>query len=82
MFDDFWNFNVYFIFVKLQNELLMNEPRRRTQIRRYGHDEGVMVDSELDSSSDSGDEEGNVGDRTRSGKGNFLVNIILLLCFY
>lgn len=46
----------------------MNEPRRRTQIRRYGHDEGVMEISELDSSSDS-DEEGNVGDRTRSGKG-------------
>lgn len=52
----------------------MNEPRRRTQIRRYGHDEGILEGgvSELDSSSDSMDEEGNVGDRTRSGKGKDL----------
>lgn len=51
-----------------KNELVIHEPRRRTQIRRYGHDEGVMEISELDSSSDS-EEDGNVGDRTRSGRG-------------
>jgi len=47
---------------------VIHEPRRRTQIKRYGHDEGMMDISELESSSDS-DEEGNVGDRTRSGRG-------------
>jgi chromodomain-helicase-DNA-binding protein 7 len=52
-----------------KNALVLDEPRRRTQIRRYGHDEGVMVDTDVDSSTDS-EEDGNVGDRTRSGKIN------------
>ena len=52
-----------------KNQLVIHEPRRRTQIKRYGHDEGVMDISELESSTDS-DEEGGVGDRTRS-RGNF-----------
>ncbi|CAB0008263.1 unnamed protein product, partial [Nesidiocoris tenuis] len=34
-----------------QSELLMHEPRRRTQIKRYGHDEAVMDMSDLESSS-------------------------------
>jgi hypothetical protein len=42
----------------LQNQLVISEPRRRTQIKRYGHDESMMDMSELDSSSDSDDELG------------------------
>jgi len=33
-----------------QNDLVISEPRRRTQIKRYGHDEAVMDMSELESS--------------------------------
>lgn len=52
-----------------KNELVIHEPRRRTQIKRYGHDENLMDISDLESSSDSeGDPEGNVGDRTRGGR--------------
>jgi hypothetical protein len=36
---------------------VISEPRRRTQIKRYGHDETVPDMSELESSSDS-DEDG------------------------
>jgi len=55
-----------------KNDLVVNEPRRRTQIKRYGHDEGVMDISELESSTDS-DDEGGVGERTRArGTFNFL----------
>ncbi|KAG8231203.1 hypothetical protein J437_LFUL010900 [Ladona fulva] len=39
-----------------KNELVISEPRRRTQIKRYGHDESMVDMSELDSSSDSDDE--------------------------
>ncbi|CAB3373521.1 Hypothetical predicted protein [Cloeon dipterum] len=48
------------------SELVISEPRRRTQIKRYGQDESVMDMSELDSSSDS-DEDGGVRG-TRSGR--------------
>lgn len=34
-------------------DLVMSEPRRRTQIKRYGHDESALDMSELESSSDS-----------------------------
>lgn len=37
---------------------MISEPRRRTQIKRYGHDESQVDMSELDSSSDSDDELG------------------------
>lgn len=39
----------------LQNDLVISEPRRRTQIKRYGHDEAVMDMSELESSGGSAD---------------------------
>jgi chromodomain-helicase-DNA-binding protein 7 len=38
----------------------MHEPRRRTQIKRYGHDEAVMDISDLESS--SGADSDNDGD--------------------
>lgn len=45
---------IYFIIKLLlfysQNDLVISEPRRRTQIKRYGHDEAVMDMSELESS--------------------------------
>lgn len=37
---------------------MISEPRRRTQIKRYGHDESVVDMSELDSSDDSDDDLG------------------------
>lgn len=43
---------------KEEDELVISEPRRRTQIKRYGHDESVVDMSELDSSDDSDDELG------------------------
>lgn len=46
---------------------MIHEPRRRTQIKRYGHDDALMEISELESTSDS-DEDGNIGERTR-GRG-------------
>lgn len=47
------NMNLYRnkYFCLLQSELLLNEPRRRTQIKRYGHDDAVMDISDLGSSS-------------------------------
>lgn len=42
-------------------QLIMDEPRRRSQIRRYGHDESVMDCSELETSaSESGGEPENL----------------------
>lgn len=38
--------------------MVLTEPRRRTQIKRYGHDESVVDMSELESSEDSDDETG------------------------
>merc|ERR1712071_352842 len=41
-------------------ELVLSEPRRRTQIKRYGQDEGVMDVSDLESTSNSDEENGGV----------------------
>ena len=41
---------IYLFLFYLQNDLVISEPRRRTQIKRYGHDEAVMDMSELESS--------------------------------
>lgn len=49
-----------------KNELIVQEPRRRTQTKRFGQDDGVMEMSEAESSDD--DEE-NVAGRTRGGRG-------------
>jgi chromodomain-helicase-DNA-binding protein 7 len=49
-----------------KNELIVQEPRRRTQTKRFGQDDGVMEMSEADSSDD--DDE-NVAGRTRGGRG-------------
>jgi chromodomain-helicase-DNA-binding protein 7 len=46
-------------------DLVLSEPRRRTQIKRYGHDEGVMDMSE-DSTGLETDEEGGIGANLRS----------------
>lgn len=43
---------------KEEEDLVISEPRRRTQIKRYGHDESVVDMSELDSSDDNSDDEG------------------------
>jgi chromodomain-helicase-DNA-binding protein 7 len=45
-------------------QLIVQEPRRRTQTRRFGQDDGVMEMSEGDS---SGDDSDNVSGRTRGG---------------
>lgn len=51
-----------------QEELVISEPRRRTQIKRYGHDEGVL-DAISDESQNSGsDEEGGIGLRSKRRK--------------
>jgi chromodomain-helicase-DNA-binding protein 7 len=47
------------------SELVISEPRRRTQIKRYGHDESQVDMSELDSSSDSDEEGGVRGTRSK-----------------
>ena len=50
-------------------ELVISEPRKRTQIKRYGHDDGVMDMSELESSSESEvDADGNTIGRKRKHK--------------
>ncbi|CAG2069370.1 unnamed protein product, partial [Timema podura] len=51
------------------NDLVMSEPRRRTQIKRYGHDESVVDMSELDSSSES-DEDPSIGVGRGRGRRN------------
>jgi chromodomain-helicase-DNA-binding protein 7 len=53
--------------------LVISEPRRRTQIKRYGHDESVVDMSELDSSSES-DEDPSIG----VGRGRGKVTILLI----
>nr|CAD7406195.1 unnamed protein product [Timema poppensis] len=52
-----------------KNDLVMSEPRRRTQIKRYGHDESVVDMSELDSSSES-DEDPSIGVGRGRGRRN------------
>lgn len=52
---------------KEEDELVISEPRRRTQIKRYGHDESVVDMSELDSSDDNSDDDGGGG---LTGRGN------------
>lgn len=42
-------------------DLVISEPRRRTQIKRYGHDESAIDMSELESSSDSDPENEGLG---------------------
>lgn len=49
-----------------KNELIVQEPRRRTQTKRFGQDDGVMDISDVDSSDD---DEDNVSGRTRGGRG-------------
>ena len=53
---------------KEEDELVISEPRRRTQIKRYGHDESVVDMSELDSSEDNSDDETGGG---LTGRGMF-----------
>ena len=48
------------------NELIVQEPRRRTQTKRFGQDDGVLEISEVDSSDEDDD---NISGRTRGGKG-------------
>lgn len=42
---------------KVEEILVMSEPRRRTQIKRYGHDDGALEMSEIDSTPDMSDDE-------------------------
>lgn len=42
-------------------ELVISEPRRRTQIKRYGHDEGVLDGISEESQNTDSDEEGGIG---------------------
>jgi chromodomain-helicase-DNA-binding protein 7 len=46
-------------------DLVLSEPRRRTQIKRYGHDDGVMDMSEESTGLET-DEEGGIGASLRS----------------
>lgn len=59
---------------KEEDELVISEPRRRTQIKRYGHDESVVDMSELDSSDDNSDDETSGG---LTGRGMLLSNIYI-----
>lgn len=52
--------------------MVISEPRRRTQIKRYGHDESVVDMSELDSSDDNSDDEG--CGLTGRGNGHYIYN--------
>ena len=49
-----------------KNELIQVEPRRRTQTKRFGQDDGVM---EMSDAETSDDDEDNGPGRTRSGRG-------------
>lgn len=49
---------------------MISEPRRRTQIKRYGHDESVVM-SDLDSSDDNSDDETSSG---LTGRGMFILS--------
>lgn len=53
---------------KEEDELVISEPRRRTQIKRYGHDESVVDMSELDSSDENSDDDTSIGLSGRSKK--------------
>lgn len=55
---------------KEEDELVISEPRRRTQIKRYGHDESVVM-SDLDSSDDNSDDETSSG---LTGRGMFILS--------
>ena len=59
---------IFFPFV-LQTELVISEPRRRTQIKRYGHDEAVVDMSDLETSSVDSDEDTAIG--VGRGRGMF-----------
>ncbi|XP_037928095.1 uncharacterized protein LOC119662531 isoform X3 [Teleopsis dalmanni] len=48
-------------------DLVLSEPRRRTQIKRYGHEDVMEINSE-DSSNENSDEEGGIGLRSRRRK--------------
>lgn len=49
-------------------DLVISEPRRRTQIKRYGHDEGVLDGISDESQNSETDEEGGIGLRSRRRK--------------
>lgn len=51
--------------LKGRNDLIVQEPRRRTQTKRFGADDGVVDMSDMES--DSEDDE-NISSRTRGGK--------------
>lgn len=48
---------------------MISEPRRRTQIKRYGHDEAVVDMSDLETSSVDTDEDTAIG--VGRGRGRF-----------
>ena len=50
-----------------KNELIVEEPRRRTQTKRFGQDDSLMEISEADSTDD--DDENNISGRTRGQRG-------------
>lgn len=52
-------------------DLVISEPRRRTQIKRYGHDEGVMDMSEESANNTETDEEGGIGLRSKRRREKF-----------
>lgn len=52
--------------LKGKNELIVQEPRKRTQTKRFGQDDSLLEISEVDSSDDDDD---NVSGRTRGGRG-------------
>ncbi|KAJ6650068.1 Chromodomain-helicase-DNA-binding protein 7, partial [Pseudolycoriella hygida] len=54
-----------------QEDLIIAEPRRRTQIKRYGHDEGVMDMSEESAQSAQSDEEEGMGLRSKRKRDKF-----------
>lgn len=54
--------------------MVISEPRRRTQIKRYGHDESVVDMSELDSSADDSDDETG---GSLTGRGTFPACVII-----
>lgn len=49
-------------------DLVISEPRRRTQIKRYGHDEGVIEAISDESQNSETDEEGGIGLRSKRRK--------------
>lgn len=51
-----------------EENLVISEPRRRTQIKRYGHDEGVLEGISDESQNSETDEEGGIGLRSKRRK--------------